>query len=357
MKIASIIGARPQFIKMAPLCRAFKEHQDLQHIIIHTDQHYDYNMSKVFFDELEIPSPDYHLEVGSGTHGYQTGEMIKRIEDVLIKESPDWVVVYGDTNSTLAGALSAAKTSIPVAHVEAGLRSFNKSMPEEINRVLTDHVAALLFCPTETAIENLKKEGITQGIHLVGDIMYDSVLYNVRLAENRSHILEDLHLKPRGYVLVTVHRAENTDQSDRLKHIFSALEKIVLNGMKVIVPLHPRTRKNLEALKVSFDNLQAIEPVSYLDMLVLEKQAKTIITDSGGIQKEAFFFKVPCITLRRETEWVETVKSGWNVLVDTDEHKIVSCTKGFSSVSHSGKETFGDGRAAEKIQAVFGCLM
>lgn len=357
MKIASIVGARPQFIKMAPLCREFKRNKTIKHIIIHTDQHYDYNMSKIFFDELEIPKPNYHLEVGSGTHGYQTGEMIKRVEEVLIKERPDWAVVYGDTNSTLAGALSATQTNISVAHVEAGLRSFNKSMPEEINRVLTDHISDLLFCPTETARENLNREGITHGIHLVGDIMYDSLLYNVQLAENRSHILENLHLEPRSYVLVTVHRAENTDQSDRLKHIFSALEKVVLGGMKVIVPLHPRTRKILESFNVSLDNLQLIEPVSYFDMLLLEKQAKIILTDSGGIQKEAFLLEVPCITLRRETEWVETVVAGWNVLVDTDEDKIVSFTKVFPSVSQSGKETFGDGRAAEKISAIFGRLL
>ncbi len=354
MKIASIVGARPQFIKIAPLCREFKRHRTIRHIIIHTDQHYDYNMSKVFFDELKIPQPDYHLEVGAGTHGYQTGEMIKRVEKVLIKEKPDWAVVYGDTNSTLAGALAAAKINIPIAHIEAGLRSFNKAMPEEINRVLTDHISDLLFCPTETAMRNLEQEGVNQGVHLVGDIMYDSLLYNVKLAERHSLTLEKLNLKPKSYALATVHRAENTDSPDRLRAIFHALQKIAQGGIPVIIPLHPRTRKQLELLKVPADNLQIIEPVQYLDMLLLQKQAKIVLTDSGGIQKETFFLHVPCITLRGETEWVETVETAWNILVDVDEKKIVLCAQDFPDPSHTaGQEAFGDGRAAAKISAVF----
>jgi len=354
MKIASIVGARPQFIKIAPLCREFKRHKFIKHLIIHTDQHYDYNMSKVFFDSLEIPQPDYHLEVGSGTHGYQTGEMIKRVEKVLIKERPEWTVVYGDTNSTLAGAVAAVKLKIPVAHVEAGLRSFNKGMPEEINRLLTDHISDVLFCPTETAMRNLKQEGINQGIHVVGDVMYDSLLYNLQLAERHSLILEKLQLDPKNYALVTVHRAENTDNPDRLRAIFNALRKITQEGIPVIIPLHPRTRKQLELLKVPVDRLQIIEPLQYLDMLLLQKQAKIVLTDSGGIQKEAFFLQVPCITLRRETEWVETVETGWNILADIDEKKIVLYARDFPDPSHNvGQEAFGNGRAAEKISAVF----
>lgn len=329
MKLLDIVGARPQFIKVGPILRAIAKHnrehpqRAIHEVLVHTGQHYDYTMSRVFFEELELKEPDYHLGVGSGTHGSQTGEMLKRIEDVLLKEKPDLVMVYGDTNSTLAGALAAAKLHIPVAHVEAGLRSFNKTMPEEINRVLTDHISDLLFCPTQTAVENLEREGITKGVHLVGDVMYDSVLYNVQLAEKRSEILERLHLQPKGYALATVHRAENTDHPERLRSIFQALETIAADGLPVVVPLHPRTRKRLSALNLPFNRLQIIEPVSYLEMLLLEKSAKIILTDSGGVQKEAFFFKVPCVTVRDETEWVETVELGWNVLVGCDPERIV----------------------------------
>jgi UDP-N-acetylglucosamine 2-epimerase len=354
MKIASIVGARPQFIKIAPLCREFKKQKSIKHLIIHTDQHYDYNMSKAFFDELEIPNPDYHLEVGAGTHGYQTGEMMKRVENVLIKERPDWAMVYGDTNSTLAGALAATKIDIPLAHVEAGLRSYNKKMPEEINRLLTDHISDLLFCPTKTAMRNLKQEGLEQGVHSVGDVMYDSVLYNVELAENHSQLLEKLHLKPKNYALATVHRAENTDNPDRLRAIFNAFQKIAEKSIPIIIPLHPRTRKQMQLFRVPVDSLQIIEPVQYLDMLLLQKQARIVVTDSGGIQKEAFFLHVPCITLRGETEWVETVEAGWNMLVDIDEKKIVLSAQKFRNPSHSvGQEAFGDGRAAKKIVSIF----
>lgn len=354
MKLVNIVGARPQFIKVGPILRAIEKHNHehpqhaIQEILVHTGQHYDYTMSRVFFEELQLKEPDYHLGVGSGTHAYQTGEMLKRIEEVLLKEKPDLVMVYGDTNSTLAGALAAAKLHIPVAHVEAGLRSFNRKMPEELNRVLTDHVSSLLFCPTETAVKNLEREGITKGVHLVGDVMYDSVLYNVQLAEKRSQILERLHLQPKGYALATVHRAENTDDPERLRSIFEALETIAADGLPVVVPLHPRTRKQLSSLNLLVKHVQMIEPVSYLEMLLLEKSAKIILTDSGGVQKEAFFFKVPCVTLREETEWVETVEAGWNVLVGCNSARIVRAVKTVRSPSESAAP-YGNGRAAEKI--------
>jgi len=394
MKLIHIVGARPQFIKLAPILKAIERHnqdhpdQHIQEILIHTGQHYDYEMSQVFFDELGLKAPDYHLGVGSGTHGYQTGEMLKRIEEVLLREKPDLVMVYGDTNSTLAGALAAAKLHIPVAHVEAGLRSFNKKMPEEINRVLTDHLSTFLFCPTETAVENLRREGFTNILnagHLLplnyrpetleprtthhgrrtmhyasrttphgavvantGDVMYDAVLLYLGLAEEKSQILEQMGLKPKSYALATVHRAENTDQPERLRAIFEGLERVAKEGLPVILPLHPRTRKQLNALGIHPKEVQVLDPVSYLDMLVLEKNARVILTDSGGVQKEAFFFRVPCVTLREETEWVETVEAGWNTLVGCDPKRIVQA----ALEARPGIESvwpYGDGRAAEKI--------
>jgi UDP-N-acetylglucosamine 2-epimerase len=274
--------------------------------------------------------------------------MVKRIEEVLLKEKPDLVMVYGDTNSTLAGALAAAKLHIPVAHVEAGLRSFNKKMPEEINRVLTDHISDLLFCPTKTAVKNLEREGITQGVHMVGDVMYDSVLYNAELAERKSDILTRLGLKPRAYALATIHRAENTDNMERLQSIFQALEEIARGGLRVIVPLHPRTRKRIAECGLEPKEVQILQPVSYLEMLLLEKYAKIILTDSGGVQKEAFFFQVPCVTLREETEWVETVESGWNVLVGCDRQHILEAVRTMRPPSGSAAP-YGDGQAAERI--------
>jgi UDP-N-acetylglucosamine 2-epimerase len=317
MKVVDVVGARPQFIKLAPILKAVERHnpqypdRPIQEILVHTEQHYDYEMSQVFFDELGLKVPDYHLGVGSGSYGYQTGEMLKRIEEVLLKEKPDLAMVYGDTNTTLAGALAAAKLHIPVAHVEAGLRSFNKKMPEEINRVLTDHLSDLLFCPTQAAVENLRREGIEKGVHLVGDVMYDAVLLYLDLAERKSEIMERLGLKPKSYALATVHRAENTDQPERLRAIFEGLERVAEEGLSVILPLHPRTRKRLNTLGIHPKEVQVLDPVSFLDMLVLEKNARVILTDSGGVQKEAFFFRVPCVTLREETEWVETVGTGW----------------------------------------------
>lgn len=376
LKIANIVGARPQFIKLAPILKAIEEHNKskpdkiINEILIHTGEHYDYEMSGVFFDELGLKSPDYHLGVGSGTHGSQTGEILKRIEAVLIEEKPDVVIVYGDTNSTLAGALAAAKLHIPVAHVEAGLRSFNKRMPEEVNRILTDHVSDFLFCPTKTAVENLKREGFTNIINSgelfeycpdhselfstfplvinVGDVMYDAVLLYLELAEKKSQILSDLILRPKEYALATIHRAENTDQPQRLKAIFAGLEAVAQNGLPVVLPLHPRTRKQAEAQGLSFNGVRVLEPVSYLDMLILEKNARVILTDSGGVQKEAFFFRVPCITLREETEWVETMEAGWNVIVGSSPELITSA----SLEGRRGKEgvwPYGDGRAAKWI--------
>ncbi|WP_322798426.1 non-hydrolyzing UDP-N-acetylglucosamine 2-epimerase [Thermoflexus sp.] len=354
MKIVDIVGARPQFIKITTVLRAIQRYNQahpenrIQEVLVHTGQHYDYEMSGVFFDELGLKPPDYHLGVGSGTHGYQTGEMIKRVEEVLLAEKPDLVIVYGDTNSTLAGALAAVKLHIPVAHVEAGLRSFNKRMPEEINRILTDHVSDLLFCPTPTAVENLRREGITKGVYLVGDVMYDAVLQYLALAEQKSRILERLGLRPESYAVATVHRAENTDNPNRLRAIFDGLEAVAQAGLPVVLPLHPRTRKQAESLGLSLKGVRVLEPVSYLDMLLLEKNARLIITDSGGVQKEAFFFRVPCVTLREETEWVETVETGWNVLVGCDPKRIRSA----ALLAQPGAESacpYGDGRAGEKI--------
>lgn len=354
MKLVNIVGARPQFIKLAPILRVIerhnREHPDhpIREVLIHTGQHYDYEMSGVFFEELGLKAPDENLGVGSGTHGAQTGEMLRRIEQVLLRERPDWVMVYGDTNSTLAGALAAAKLHIPVAHVEAGLRSFNRRMPEEINRVLTDHISDLLFCPTETAVKNLEREGITRGVHLVGDVMYDAVLQYAELAERRSRILDELGLEKQGYALATVHRAENTDDPERLRAILLGLEGISREGLPVILPLHPRTRKEIRRLGIALDAVRIVDPVSYLDMLLLEKNARAILTDSGGVQKEAFFFQVPCVTLREETEWVETVEAGWNVLVGCEPERIVQA----ALEARPGVESawpYGDGRAAERI--------
>jgi UDP-N-acetylglucosamine 2-epimerase len=365
MHILSVVGARPQFIKAASVSRALRQVMD--EVLIHTGQHYDREMSDVFFDELHVPKPNYNLEVGSGPHGWQTGQMLIRIEEVLLKEQPDWVLVYGDTNSTLAGALSAVKLHIPVAHVEAGLRSFNRRMPEEHNRVLTDHAADLLLCPTQTAVDNLAREGITDGVHLVGDVMYDAILYNTALAKQRSDALARLGLSPGGYALATVHRPRNTDDPARLRVILAAMEEIG-QEMPVIFPLHPRTRRAITKLgsdsqfpnslipqspipNSPIPNPQFIEPVGYLDMLMLEQHALLILTDSGGVQKEAYLFGVPCLTLREETEWVETVEAGWNLLVGADHVAIVRAAREFRPVG-SPPPLFGDGHASERIVAL-----
>jgi UDP-GlcNAc3NAcA epimerase len=319
VRFASIVGARPQFIKLAPVsCALRQQHEE---IIIHTGQHYDYEMSALFFDELAIPAPDYHLGVGSGLHGVQTGRMLEAIEQVLMQEHPDWVIVYGDTNSTLAGALAAAKLHIPVAHVEAGLRSFNRTMPEEINRVVTDHLSDRLFCPTETARRHANNEGITQGIEVVGDVMYDILLQVLPKLDARAEaLLPALHVVPQSYVLITVHRPANSDDPVAMRAIVQALNRL---EMPVIFPVHPRTRACLKRYQITWkDHVRVIEPVGYFDMLALEKAAYRILTDSGGVQKEAFFLGVPCVTLREETEWPETVDAGWNVLVGHWCHAI-----------------------------------
>jgi UDP-GlcNAc3NAcA epimerase len=318
MNVISIVGARPQFIKAAAVTRAVKRFSEVHHTLVHTGQHYDENMSEIFFEQLEIPKPDYNVGIGSGKHGVQTGRMLEAIEQILLQVRPDWVLVYGDTNSTLAGALAAVKLHIPVAHVEAGLRSFNRGMPEEVNRVLTDHASDLLFAPTLASVRNLQYEGISEDkILLVGDVMYDAALFYSVKGDRESQILEALDLHPKEYILATVHRAENTDDARRLRMIFEGLA-LAAKEIPVIVPLHPRTREALRregVLGTNFKQVLILEPVGYLDMVMLEKCARLIATDSGGVQKEAFFYRVPCVTLRSETEWVELVDLGWNRLV------------------------------------------
>lgn len=348
MKIVSIVGARPQFIKCSPVSKELRK--DHHEILVHTGQHYDYEMSKLFFEELGIPKPDYNLGIGSGYQGKQTGEMLVEIEKVLLKEKPDFVLVYGDTNSTLAGALAASKLHIKVGHVEAGLRSFDTSMPEEINRILTDHISYVLFAPTKTAVENLKMEGITNGVYHTGDVMYDALLHNITIAE-KSNILEQLEIVSKKYFLTTIHRQSNTDNADNLTHILEALSEI--NG-KVIFPIHPRTQKFIkthgleEKLK---DNVSLVKPVGYIDFLWLEKNAKKILTDSGGIQKEAYLLKIPCITLRENTEWVETVEDTWNILVGSDKEKIIDAAINFTPPQKQS-DHFGDGKASKKIKEI-----
>lgn len=357
MKVATVIGARPQFIKAATVSRVFAETENAHEILVHTGQHYDANMSDVFFDELEIPRPAYHLGIGGGSHGQQTGQMLAQIEEVFLKEKPDRVLVYGDTNSTLAGALAAAKLHIPVAHVEAGLRSFNRRMPEEVNRVLTDHVSDLLFPPTKTAVDNLQNEGLSaEKVHLVGDVMYDAALYYGDKADRQSTVLEDLGLTPKGYVLSTIHRAENTDDEQRLKSIFEAFFEIA-KSVPVVLPLHPRTRKMLDSIGLLGDvksALKLIDPVGFLDMVMLEKNARLVATDSGGVQKEAFFYRVPCVTLRDETEWVELVELGWNRIVPPGDKGRVSDGISAAMGNSCGQEAFpyGRGDASKRIAGI-----
>ena len=348
MKVLSVVGARPQFIKAAPVSRQLrKEHRE---ILVHTGQHYDYEMSRIFFEGLDLPEVDYNLDVGSGTHAEQTGKMLMALERVMLDESPDMVLVYGDTNSTLAGALAAAKLHIPVAHVEAGLRSYNRAMPEEINRVVTDHVSDTLFCPTQTAVENLKREGVEKGVWLVGDVMLDAALASIGVAEEKSRVLERLGLDEKGYLLATVHRPSNTDNEGNLRGIVDAFLEL---GETVVLPLHPRTRKCLEKYGLyerlrNAPNVILTPPLGYLDFLKLEKHAKAILTDSGGVQKEAYFFGVPCVTLREETEWVETVRAGWNVTVGVNVARIMHLVHNMR-LSYKTPKLFGDGQASEQI--------
>lgn len=425
-KIVTIVGARPQFIKAATVSRAIADYfvenpaaNGLHEVMVHTGQHFDAGMSDVFFKELKIPEPRYHLDINNAPHGAMTGRMLERIEEVLQAESPDWVLVYGDTNSTLAGALAAAKLHIPVAHVEAGLRSYNRQMPEEINRIVTDHLSQVLFCPTETAVSNLVREGFSRTVTAlpfsyktwkksgcspeissqgsrnhcsqalvfnVGDVMYDLMLYYKQIASTQSTILDSLGLLRaearrddnsvisaaiQDYCLVTVHRQENTDDRDKLRSIFEGLARISAEGINVVVPLHPRTRKCIEGegLLDTHSDMIIIDPVSYVDMVSLESHAAAIVTDSGGIQKEAYFLGVPCITVRNETEWVETTDLGWNILAGSDSEKIVQyvrtvldwsrCGAPFASFDSMPKERaefralpYGDGSAAKHIVAI-----
>jgi len=344
MRVLTVLGARPQFIKAAPVSKILRQHH--QEYLVHTGQHYDDAMSDLFFRQLAIPAPDVNLGVGSGPHGAQTGAMMAGVEKVASEQRPDWLLVYGDTNSTLAGALVAAKLHIPVAHVEAGLRSYDRRMPEEINRVVADHLSTLLFCPTHTAVANLLREGVTDGVQMVGDVMFDAFQDNLAVARAGTGILDDLGLAGERYQLLTVHRAENVDEPSTLAAI---LQGVGDSGLRTVFPVHPRTRAALQSSAVQVaPNVELIEPVGYLEMLVLEENAETVVTDSGGVQKEAFFVGRPCITLRDRTEWTETVAGGWNVLVGTDPLKIADAMRTFRPVGQR-RNLFGDGHAAERV--------
>ena len=360
MKIITVIGARPQFVKAAPISRAIRAHNktsspkdQIQDIIVHTGQHYDTNMSEVFFEELEISPPTYNLGIGSGSHATQTGHMLIKTEDILQQEHPDLLLVYGDTNSTLAGALAASKIHIPIAHIESGLRSFNRRMPEEINRVLTDHMSGILFCPTQQAVTNLSNEGIRRNVFNVGDVMYDAFLHFSQIAKARSNILKNIHLQQKTgtipvYYLATIHRAENTDDPGRLKSIFEAFSYI---DTTIVLPLHPRTRNELKKSAFTLpSNVQIIDPVSYLDMCQLLTHAKLVLTDSGGLQKEAFFAQIPCVTLRDETEWTETVETGWNIIASADPTRIQNAIHTLRNTPPLQSDSpYGSGQAASNI--------
>ena len=345
MKIVTILGARPQFIKAGSVSREILKYDNILEVIVHTGQHYDTNMSDIFFDEMEIPKPDYFLGIGGGSHGAMTGQMIEKIEEVVIKEKPDWVMVYGDTNSTLAGAIVASKLHIKLVHIEAGLRSFNMEMPEEINRILTDRVSNILFCPTDTAMQNLQDEGygkLNCKIVKSGDVMQDSAIF-----------YKDLAVKPdikvhNNYILCTVHRAENTNDINRLGKIIDALNNIS-KDTQIILPLHPRTKKIIEQNRLPV-NLTIVEPVGYLEMVWLIINCKFIMTDSGGLQKEAYFFQKHCITLRDETEWIELVKNNFNILVGASKVKIINAVNNISNMNQNFDiELYGNGNASEKI--------
>ncbi len=348
MKVVTVVGARPQFVKAATLSRELRRaHTE---VLVHTGQHYDPALSDIFFKQLDLPKPAHHLGVGSASHGRQTGQMLERLEPVLEQEAPDWVVIFGDANSTLAGALCAAKLHLPLAHVEAGLRSFDRSMPEEINRIVADHVSDLLFAPTQNALDLLAREGLAEKARLTGDIMYDSLLQQLPLAET-SDIIERLALSPGGYALATVHRAANTDDLDALGRILDAL---ALLDEPVVFPIHPRARLALASSDLeTSSNIRVIEPVGYLEMLALQRSARIVLTDSGGLQKEAYLLGVPCVTLREETEWPETLAGGWNVLAGSDPKRIVEAARR----SKPGGEpplVFGDGHSAERMVRLLG---
>ncbi len=350
MKVVTILGARPQFIKAATVSRQFQK-IGIDEILVHTGQHFDANMSQVFFDEMEIPSPHYNLEVSGLNHGAMTGRMLEKIETVLVNEKPDYVLVYGDTNSTLAGALAASKLHIPVAHVEAGLRSFEMKMPEEVNRILTDRISQILFCPTQTAIDNLEKEGFDNfdcQIEMPGDVMYDAVLFYQSKAERLSTVIEKAKLTPGQFVLCTIHRAENTNDPNRLKAICAALNEIH-TSTPVILPLHPRTKGYLQSQNIQL-NVNVVEPLGYFDMLMLLKHCRMVMTDSGGLQKEAFFFKKYCLTLRDQTEWVELIETGANRLAGADEKLILEGYRKMNDAAFTiSQNLYGAGNAAELI--------
>lgn len=330
-KIVTVLGARPQFVKAAVLSRVIRKQQQIEEVIVHTGQHFDSNMSAVFFDEMEIPKPSYHLKVNSLGHGAMTGKMLEEIELILLKEKPDAVVVFGDTNSTIAGALAAKKLDIKVIHIEAGLRSFNMQMPEEVNRILTDRISDLLCCPTDSAIENLSKEGFDNlpiRIEKNGDIMKDAVEYYGKTSSEKSTVIDDLNIGDKVFVLATIHRQENTDDVDKIQSIFKALEEIH-KKCQVVLPLHPRTKKVLEKLHVN-PKITFINPVGYFDMLELLKHCKMVVTDSGGLQKEAFFNQKHCVIVREETEWVELVKNGFATIVGSNQHQITKAFHDFS---------------------------
>lgn len=373
LKIVSVIGARPQFIKAVPVSKAIKEFNKkvkrpkskIKEILVHTGQHYDYGMSDIFFRDLDLKKPDYNLNVGSHSQGKQTALMLERIEKILKREMPDLVLVYGDTNSTLAGALAAKKLNILTAHIEAGLRSYNMYMPEEINRIIVDRISDILFCPSKTSVKNLSLEGITNfasrkypKVFYVGDVMYDAILFYFDIAKRQSDILKKLSLNPKGYYLATVHRAENTDNLGRLSSILESLNNVAKNEAPVIFPIHPRTEKAMVSLrnKALTKFIKIIKPISYLDMLLLQKNAKAVLTDSGGVQKEAYLLRVPCITLRGETEWVETVKSGCNILVDTDANKIAKALRRVSRSIVRPSQVYGDGNAGTRIVQILSLI-
>lgn len=365
MKILAVVGARPQFIKASAVSRALRAAArvapGITELIVHTGQHYDDNMSGTFFRQLGIPEPAHHLGIGGLSHGALTGRMLEQLEAVIEALGPAAVLVYGDTDSTLAGALAAVKLHVPVAHVEAGLRSFNRRMPEEINRVVVDHVSSILFCPTASAVANLADEGVRAGVHIVGDVMYDVALHSRRLAGQHSRVLDKLRISPQGYALATVHREENTDAMERLAGILEGLQRVA-RRLPVVLPLHPRTRKAVyeRGWDHRLDGIQLVDPLPYLDMVALEADAAVIYTDSGGVQKEAFFYRVPCVTLRAETEWVETLETGWNVLADADPQRMEDAldwasTRRSASNAEAGilprreGNPYGDGHAADKI--------
>jgi UDP-N-acetylglucosamine 2-epimerase len=376
MRALTVVGARPQFIKSAPVSKALRESGN-EEVLVHTGQHYNYQMSQVFFEEMGIAPPDFNLEVGSGSHSRQTGQMMLGLEEVMQTQKPDWVLVYGDTNSTLAASLVAAKLRLRIAHVEAGLRSFIRSMPEEINRVVADHLSDLLLCPSETAVSNLAAEGIESGVHLVGDVMYDALLQYSDIARQKSTLLQELKVEPKQYLLLTIHRAENTDHPLHLRNILSALVEV---DCPIIFPVHPRARKalleagliqpptqsensgntvsQLMVNGVALDHIYLIDPVGYLDMLSLLQQARMLLTDSGGLQKEAYWLSVPCVTLREETEWVETVRAGWNILTGTATDRIADALRSFKTpLTGEARNLYGEPQAAARCVALLqeGC--